>query len=793
MGFRFFKKKDIRSERQAKVERRKTAGARRIAASGLLLACLLWISALVLIYSGGTGSYSNLTVGQRAPYTVVASVDFTCEDIAKTELSRLQAANSVPPVFTIDHGKDSSIIRTVDKLYDRVAELQELAADRKLNIDIDAELDTVLDLLGVDLTPQEMRQLAPRDREDEVRTAIKKALRETWTGGVISDDGKKTGYGGIAASGTIVIRRPDGSFAGPLEIAELPLPGQALDDAVKQVLEQTPGIRISKSTLSSFLKPWITPNLAYDPQVTQARRESIGGSVDPVRTTIRAGTTLVEDGERITPQIIEQLSEHEKRKSELESPFDRTIRKIGNAGLLMVALIACIGLVQIMAPDVASKESKILLLIVLSLFVILPAKGLLYLSGTLNIIPPGVVEFVVPLSLAPLLASILLGVPVAIPIGLWVSFATSVLFDNNLEILTLGLIATVIAALSTRNVRQRSRIYRAGLFIGLAKVLYAISLGAITQQSVQVVANQALAGLIGGLVAAFLAALLIPLFEMLFNITTDLTLLELSDMSHPLLQRLAMEAPGTYHHSIVVANLGEAAATRIGANPLLVRVGAYYHDIGKLAKPEFFSENMNLRDNPHDDLSPSMSTLVITSHVKEGSSLARRFKLPRCVVDAVEQHHGTGIVSFFYHRAKKEAEQANGSRSNGKTVDESSFRYEGPKPDTREMGILALADSVEAASRSLEKPTPGRIEALVDDIVAKKIADGQLDDCELTLYAISEIKRSFVFTLANMLHVRVAYPQDETKSGQQPGKDTRSGETAEAADTVAARESGDKA
>jgi len=767
MGFRLFKKRDRRSKRQAEAEKRKRVEQRGALVSGLLLAFLLWISALVLIYSGGARAHSNLAVGQRSPVTVIAETDFSCADIANTELNRVQAANAVPPVFSIDYSFYNTATRSVDKLFDRIIQLRRLAESRERRINVDDEINNVLDLLGVPLSPKQARQLAPKGNEEKVRDAVKKALKKTWATGIISAEEKKTEYEGLASIGRIMILRGENEPEGPVELNQIPLPDTALENTVDEIREQAAGIRLSDSILEDLLRNWMVPNLVYVPQITAENKAQAEAQAKPATMDLRAGTTIVESGERITPQILEQLNAHEVRRSQLESPYDRITKKIGSAGLLMAVLIACIGLVQILTPDVTGQESKILLLVVLSLLAILPAKGLLYLSSSLNVIPPTAVEFAVPLAMAPLLASILLGSAVAIPIGIWISFAVSVLFNNNFTILTLGFVTTAVASLSMHKVRSRSRIYRAGLFVGLAGMLYAISLGAVTQQSMQVVTTQSLVALGSGIVSAFLTILFIPLFEWLFHITTDITLLELSDMSNPLLQRLAMEAPGTYHHSIVVANLGEAAASRIGANSLLVRVGAYFHDIGKLAKPEFFTENMNLRDNPHDDLSPNMSTIVITSHVKEGMSLGRRHQLPKCILDAIEQHHGTGIVSFFYHRAKQQAGQTNGSKNKGTSISEEDFRYDGPKPQSREMGILSIADSVEAAARSLEKPSPTRIEALVDEVTGKKIQDGQLDDCDLTLAELKEIKSSLVFTLANMLHVRIAYPQDEDKSPEQ--------------------------
>lgn len=773
------------------VERRKAAqsggASRRDAMVGLFLAFLLWFSALVMIYSGGSGSQTGLAEGQRAPVTVVAAADFTCVDIPKTEINRLQAEKSVPPVFAINYGLQNTALRALDKLFERLIEVRETTDTRQARRDAEEEIGKALDLLGVPLTAAEALQLAPKGSEEAVRDAIIAALRKTWAAGILSPEERASQFQGAAATGTIIIRRPDGSFEGPLSIANLATPEAALDICVTNVVAQLEGVRLQRAPLTGLLKPWIAPNLLYDPHLTADRRHAAREEVAPATMTVRSGTTIVEGGERLTAQKLAMLTAHERRLSQLESPHDRLIRRIGSAGLLLAALIACIGLIQILAPDVIGKESRLLLLIVLSLIVILPSRGLMHLSYVPQAFPPAVVQFALPLALAPVLASILLGNTIALPIGLWVSFAVAVLFDNNFTILTLGLVVTVVAALSTRHVRKRSQIYRAGVFIGLAKVLYAISLGAIRQQPAQVVFMQSLAGVGSGIAGAFVAALLLPILEWIFRITTDITLLELSDMSHPLLQRLAMEAPGTYHHSIVVANLGEAAATRIGANSLIVRVGAYFHDVGKLAKPEYFAENMNLRENPHDGLAPTMSALIITSHVKEGTALGRRHKLPRCILDAVEQHHGTGVTSYFYHMAKQQAEQGNASRAGARGVNEEDFRYEGPKPMTREMGILMLADSVEAAARSLEKPNPVRITNLVNDIVNGKIRDGQLDSCRLTLADLSAVKQSFVSTLGNMLHVRIAYPQDEADTAQPTEKAAAPADSRPATDTVAGR------
>ncbi|MBV9618244.1 MAG: HDIG domain-containing protein, partial [Verrucomicrobia bacterium] len=253
-------------------------------------------------------------------------------------------------------------------------------------------------------------------------------------------------------------------------------------------------------------------------------------------------------------------------------------------------------------------------------------------------------------------------------------------------------------------------------------------------------------------------------------ITTDVSWLELSDLNHPLLRRMTIEAPGTYHHSLVVANLAEAAGEKIGANATMCRVCAYFHDVGKLVKPEYFTENMSFERNPHDDLAPTMSALIIIAHVKEGVDLALKNKLNQRIIDIIQEHHGTSLVYYFFQRA---LQQQGDARAGGKImnireedipeVQEESFRYPGPKPQTKESAIVSLADIVESASRSLEKPTPQKIEQLVNELIEERIADGQLDECDLTLGELRKIAERFRFTLMTMLHTRIAYPKGDSK------------------------------
>jgi putative nucleotidyltransferase with HDIG domain len=262
---------------------------------------------------------------------------------------------------------------------------------------------------------------------------------------------------------------------------------------------------------------------------------------------------------------------------------------------------------------------------------------------------------------------------------------------------------------------------------------------------------------IGGIINAFLVTGTIPLIENLFYYTTDIKLLEQANFDSPVLRELMVRAPGTYHHSVLVGNLVEAAAEAINANPLLARVAAYYHDIGKSSKPFYFIENVGQSDNRHDRLAPSMSALILIAHVKEGAELAKEHRLGQPIVDIIRQSHGTGLITYFYQKAKNLAAQE------GKVVDEQEFRYPGPKPQTREAGLVLLADHVEAASRTLADPNPSRIQGMVQKIINNIFIDGQLDECELTLKNLHEIAKSFNRILAGIYHQRIDYPEPAYK------------------------------
>lgn len=453
---------------------------------------------------------------------------------------------------------------------------------------------------------------------------------------------------------------------------------------------------------------------------------------------------------------------------------------------LLITLTA-FGHLWINHPRTFARNSRLLLVFGVCLIHLTFLKGIFAMARS-GAISREFAPLILPIAFAPLVLSVLLGrnlgIFAATFVSLWGSVVLSGVTPANFPVIfiVMSLISGFIAVFLTLEVRKRSRLIRAGVFVGLATWLMALMFGVIGPigwgffaVNWPLIALESLATVASGVFTAILVSGILPILESGFQITTDISWLEAADLNHPLLKRMTIEAPGTYHHSLVVANLAEAAAESIGANPTRARVCAYFHDIGKLVKPDYFSENTDPEHNPHNDLAPTMSALIIIAHVKEGVDLALKHKLKKQIVDAIAQHHGTSLVWYFYRRALQQQEDA---RQGGKImnireedipdVSEASFRYPGPLPQSKEVAIIALADAVESASRSLEKVTPQRVDQMIHDLIEQRIDDGQLDECGLSLRELKTVAASLKSTLLSMLHSRVAYPKANAPAEARP-------------------------
>lgn len=377
--------------------------------------------------------------------------------------------------------------------------------------------------------------------------------------------------------------------------------------------------------------------------------------------------------------------------------------------------------------------------------------------------------FGIPIPAGAMLAVLLLDFHTAIVVALVSSLLTGFwLHDASFSVY--AFIGSLTAAFSVIRCKKRTDILKGGLYLFAANVLTS---SAILLFGGELLTVKALYAVMYATLSAFfvvaLVSLLLPLLESLFKVTTDISLLELLNLEHPLMKTLMVSAPGTYHHSIIVGNLVEAAAEGIGVNPLLGRVCAYFHDIGKIKMPEYFIENLTTGHSKHERLTPHMSSMILTSHVKEGVELAVQYKLPKTVTDIIEQHHGTNLITYFYEKAKGQG---------GEPLSEDEYRYPGPRPQSKEAALVMMADAVDAASRVLNEPTPSRISALVNKIINHILIEGQLDDCELTLKDINEIKKRFIYILTGVLHKRVDYPGfDFNGLGKDEGSDSKPSKT----------------
>ena len=369
----------------------------------------------------------------------------------------------------------------------------------------------------------------------------------------------------------------------------------------------------------------------------------------------------------------------------------------------------------------------------------------------LGTIDPFLPVYAVPLATGAMLAALLIDIHTAIIFTVITCLIAGVWLDSPLYSVYV-FASGLTAAFGVIRCKKRSSIWRAGLTVSFVSLFTALTITLIRGQilSIEPIIASGFA-LLNGIIVITLVSALLPLFEYSFNLTTDISLLELLDLNQPLMRELLVEAPGTYHHSIIVGNLAEAAAEAVGVNPLLARVSAYYHDIGKTKMPEYFIENQIASVSRHDKLAPRMSSLILLSHVKEGVELAKKQKLPQVIIDIIQQHHGTSVQTFFYQKAKEQHDKVT-------PLTEEDFRYPGPKPQSRVAALVLMADAVEAASRVLTDTSPARVSLLVDRIINHCFIDGQLDNCELTLKDIREIRTHFVYLLTSMYHKRINYP-----------------------------------
>jgi putative nucleotidyltransferase with HDIG domain len=548
-----------------------------------------------------------------------------------------------------------------------------------------------------------------------------------------------------------------------LKGAEKVIKGQGV--ALEKVLESRKLIRASLEIALGLLRP----NLTFNSRETELRKDLARKSVKPFYFKVKKGEMLVREGERIGPEHLLKLSEQYRflKREEMVNRAPAMLVLVGF--LLFIAYFG--GLINGRMTREGVKDLLFYSLTLLVVFLVVIASNFVAseMSRSFPFLTARALLFAIPVASGAMLISIFQGMSVAVSFSLIISVLASLVLGGRVDLFVYFFISCFVAAHGVRICSERGVFIKAGLKVGLSNAVLALSVEAlygsvITWSSLVAIC----AAFSGGILVGVIATGIQPLIEMSFGYTTDIKLLELANLDQPLLRELMVRAPGTHHHSVIVSNMVEATAQAINANPLLAKVAGYYHDIGKITKPIYFIENQKNGQNRHEKLAPSMSSLILISHVKDGVELARKYKLDRELIDIIKQHHGTSLISFFYEKAREQAEKK-GKKSH--LVKEEDFRYPGPKPQTKEAGLVMLADAVEAASRTLIDPTAARIQGLVQKIINRVFSDGQLGECELTLKDLNAIAKSFNKTLSGIFHHRVEYPDSVSRATQPKERD----------------------
>lgn len=720
-----------------------------------IASCLgfLVLAALVTVLMTVTFSQipSQVAVGKLAPHDIRADNDYTLVDADTTEALREEAAADVQSVYlwNTDIGHDiSERVRTAFEHARQQPEPSQDAFEREIG-------SGVSDVQWKGL----LKSRFGKSVEDSVISTVLAVMHHP----IVSD---KTAILADKEKGIKVVQWTDGRMdtGRGTEWSSKDLSSMwSLEEARKQTRQYRDISR--EDWLSSFVAQLIQTNFSMNADATRAARELAKAAVSDVLINIRANDILVHAGERIEPRqqmVIRAINLQRQR---------------GGFGIKFVGYFILVSLIlwvsyffgsrfirrfRLQARDARFAGTMLLATLVvvrISMFV----GGAIASSPGLNI-PTGAMAYAIPVAVGAMLLRLVLNAEVALVFSVIVSIFCGFFVLHDPEYTAYCLLSNIAAASFIANVDKRSNVMRAGLKTAGVNVL--VVAGLLLAQSYHnptfTVGGGATlwylaAAFVGGVLDAVLVLVCTPFAEAAFGYTTDMKLLELANLNHPLLRELIIRAPGTYHHSHLVGILAEAAAERIGANPLLARVGAYYHDIGKMRKPQYYIENAKENTNWHERISPHMAALIISSHIKDGVEMARQHGLPQQIIDLIPQHHGTKMIGFFYDTARKSNDP------NLEKLSEDDFRYPGPKPQTQEAGILLLADGVEASVRALKEKTPTRIQQTVESIINKSFVESQLDECDLTLKDLTDIASAFTHILTGIYHQRIEYPRQSTE------------------------------
>lgn len=510
-----------------------------------------------------------------------------------------------------------------------------------------------------------------------------------------------------------------------------------------------------KYVLEELVKGQINPNCFYDEEKTQELIDETRKSV--AKVVIKQNQIIVKEGVPVTQNELDILSD----LGMLDDGKNTSIYLY-----VYIVLAVFVGIIMFLQynyidrnySEIFKNTKKITLISVINLMTLVFAR-------TIGLVSP----FLIPFACAPILLTLLINYKISIVISILNVIVISIATGFDAQVMMLGVISSILGATLLKKMQQRNELLYSTIYLSIVGVIITVSTGILISSNLREVLIKSGITFIGGVLSGIFALGILPFLEGTFNEVTTLKLLELSNPNHPLLKKLLMEAPGTYHHSMLVANLAEMASEEVGANSVIVRIGSYYHDVGKTERPYFFGENQMGGENPHNHMTPNLSAKIIISHVKDGIELARKYNLPKVIQDIIGEHHGTTLVKYFYYTMKNNSE-------NPEEVKEEDYRYPGPIPNSKEAGIIMLADSVEAAVRSIKEPSEDKIKEMINNIISDKLSCGQLNDCNLTIKDIEKIKKCFLTALNGIYHHRIEYPKEKIKSLNEENNDNNKNE-----------------
>ena len=756
---RFFERRRMEREGQLGTRKRRTdslwgeAADRSPVLTAMLVIFLLGVCITVLTLPQ-LRKYPVLVANQLAPETIFAQVDFAYEDKAATQQKRIEATEHQPSYFLISDVRSEHVRKQIDELYQALRQRSDAESANRVY----PGGDKVIAQETAALSPTAFLIISRLDRNQDPM------LREQFR-----DEVERMLNDGIINPGLLLHPTPDS----PVRIVDragrerwvrtlktITTCQQAAQQLAAVILSYSPELKASQLDIGALERLMLTlvgknGNLELDSKRTEAQKEEAVKKVQSVMVDVKKNDILVKRNTPVTARMLDALSAQQEVLTLHNQEEDKRQSIVRNSfWSLILVLFAGFYLVHI-HPEITRSSRRIAMIVTISALALginyLAREAFYILSGALAI-PPSLIADALPLALPAVLLTVMAGFRVALYIGFFTSMVSALMLGGSFNVALEGFILSALCGLMVRpSGNYRSFFLRTFLCVAITVWLLDFNVIWHIFNAPKMLMFSLCLALGNALFTAVSAMLLTFLFELMFNVSTNMSLMVLCDGNHPLLKELHLKSPGTSQHSQNVALLSEAAAEEIEANAVLARAGALFHDIGKIKNPEYFIENNQTGSNPHDKLNPRMSSLIISNHVKDGLDMAVQYKLCRSVRQFIQQHHGDDLIQYFYHKAMASGEQ----------ILENDYRYPGPLPHEKEVVIVSLADACEAACRTLEKPTPSKIEALVNEIFRKRWRDGQLNDANLTVEELSRINESFVFTLTTRYHSRIAYPKDE--------------------------------